>query len=213
MGISGLAFIGIGVGLVIGNLLTPFVNRFYKQACDKAAARGEKVAPEARLVGCSIGACLLPIGLFWFAWTSTPNIHFIVPMLAAVPFGCGFLLIFTGMQLYLIDAYALFAASALASNAVLRSLAGAAFPLFAVQMYDNLGLQWAGTLVAFLSLACTPMPFLFFRYGAVLRRNSKYAPSGLAAKESSDSALEPEYAADAGESQGVEAKRIGENMV
>jgi hypothetical protein len=33
-------------------------------------------------------------------------------------------------------------------------------------------------VVAFLSLACTPMPFLFYKYGAKLRQNSKYTPSG-----------------------------------
>lgn len=133
------------MGLVLGNCLTPFFTKYYERAVAKAKARGEPVAPEARLVGCSVGACLLPIGLFWFAWTSTPNIHWIVPVLASIPFGTGFLLIFTGMQLYLIDAYALYAASALASNAVLRAVSGAAFPLFTSAMYNKLGLHWAGT--------------------------------------------------------------------
>jgi len=32
-------------------------------------------------------------------------------------------------------------------------------------------------VVAFLSLACTPMPFLFYKYGEKLRKNSNYAPS------------------------------------
>lgn len=103
------------------------------------------MAPEARLVGCAAGAVLLPIGLFWFAWTSSPNVHWIVPIIASVPFGTGFLLIFTGIQLYLIDAYALFAASALASNAVLRAVFGAVFPLFSNELYERLGLNWAGT--------------------------------------------------------------------
>lgn len=51
----------------------------------------------------------------------------------------------SGMQLYLIDAYALYAASALAGSAVFRSLAGSVFPLFTGYMYKRLGLQWAGT--------------------------------------------------------------------
>lgn len=49
------------------------------------------------------------------------------------------------MQLYLIDCYQLYAASALASSAVLRAVAGAVFPLFTQYMYANLGLNWAGT--------------------------------------------------------------------
>lgn len=46
------------------------------------------------------------------------------------------------------------------------------------------------------------MPLLFYRYGAFLRRKSKYAPSGPdEGKEPQcpEEALEPEYARDAGE--------------
>lgn len=145
LSMSGMSFLGIGAGLVIGSALTPFFNRFYDRAARKAANEGVPTPPEARLVGCCVGATLLPVGLFIFAWTSSPNVHWIVPILASVPFGMGFLLIFTGMQLFLIDAYQLYAASALASSAVLRSVAGAVFPLFTRHMYTNLGLNWAGT--------------------------------------------------------------------
>lgn len=50
-------------------------------------------------------------------------------------------LIFLGIMNYLIDSYTIFAASVLAANSVLRSLFGAAFPLFTTQMYANLGIQ------------------------------------------------------------------------
>lgn len=59
--------------------------------------------------------------------------------------------------------------SVLAANSVLRSLFGVAFPLFTTQMYHNLGVNWASTLVAFLSLACAPLPVLFWLYGAKVR--------------------------------------------
>lgn len=78
-------------------------------------------------------------------------------------------------QVYLVDAYLIYAASVLAANSVLRSLFGAAFPLFTTQMYEKLGINWASTLVAFLALACAPLPFLFFRYGENIRLRSKYA--------------------------------------
>lgn len=41
-----------------------------------------------------IGGCLLPIGLFWFAGTSNPSVHWILPIIAGAPFGCGMLFIF-----------------------------------------------------------------------------------------------------------------------
>lgn len=68
-----------------------------------------------------------------------------VPILASVPFGCGFLLIFTAINNYIIDSYTLYAASALAANAVQRSILGTIFPLFSVKLYKGLGLNWAGT--------------------------------------------------------------------
>ena len=139
-----MAFLGIGVGLLIGNALNPIGTVYYHRAV-RLAGPDASVPPETRLPMTCVGAVMLPIGLLIFAWTSTPNVHWIVPILASVPFGCGFLLIFTGINMYLIDSYTLFAASALAANAVMRSVFGTVFPLFSVQLYDRLGLHWAGT--------------------------------------------------------------------
>ncbi|WVQ79622.1 hypothetical protein IAT38_001722 [Cryptococcus sp. DSM 104549] len=217
VGQGGLAFLGMGAGLVLGNILAPLGNIWYR----RAAVNGLPAPPEARLPLCCIGAVLCPVGLFWFAWTSAPPVHWAVPIVACLPFGLAFLLIFTSMTNYLIDSYTLYAASALAAQAVSRCMFGAIFPLFASQMYTTLGLHWAGTLVACLSLACAPMPFLFYKYGAFLRRKSRYAPSSpLTAKQEADEtpeqreeeqhdelrkvrtrvseALEPEWAPDAG---------------
>jgi MFS family permease len=86
-GIGGLPFLGVAVGMMIAVLYTIFVgNSQYIKATEKA---GGFAAPEARLPPGMIGGCFLPIGLFWFAWTNGPNIHWIVSILAAVPFGCG----------------------------------------------------------------------------------------------------------------------------
>lgn len=76
---------------------------------------------------------------------------------------------------YLIDAYVIYAASVLAANSVLRSLFGAAFPLFTTYMFENLGIHWASTIPAFLALACVPFPFLFFKFGPQIRKRCKYA--------------------------------------
>ena len=69
----------------------------------------------------------------------------------------------------------IYAASVLAANSVLRSLFGTAFPLFTTQMYANLGDAWASSIPAFLVLACVPVPFLFYRYGARIRARCPYS--------------------------------------
>lgn len=84
-------------------------------------------------------------------------------------------LVFVGIFNYLIDAYTIFAASVLAANTVLRSLVGAAFPLFVSYMYEGLGIHWATMIPGFLALICVPFPFLFYKYGASIRQKCKYA--------------------------------------
>jgi len=84
-------------------------------------------------------------------------------------------LIFLAILNYLIDSYTIYAASVLAANSILRSLFGFAFPLFATTMYTNLGIHWASSVPAFLALACVPFPFLFYKYGAEIRKRCKYS--------------------------------------
>jgi hypothetical protein len=68
----------------------------------------------------------------------------------------------TTFNAYLMNTYPLYCASALASTILLRSTFAAAFPLFSGSMFRDLGDQWASSVFAFLALACTPVPLLFF---------------------------------------------------
>ncbi|GAA5841535.1 hypothetical protein JCM3766R1_003979 [Sporobolomyces carnicolor] len=172
-GIASLAFIGIGLGMITAVIANVFENKRYVKALIKA---GGSLPPEARLPLCCVAGVMLPVGLFWFAWTTQPSVHWIVPIIASFPFGMSMVLVFLTMFSYLIDVYYVFAASALAANAVLRSLLGFAFPLFTRAMFERLGTQWALTLLAFLALAFTPIPFLFYYYGDRIRAKSTFAP-------------------------------------
>jgi hypothetical protein len=75
---------------------------------------------------------------------------------------------------YLIDAFTVHAASALAANTVLRSLLGALLPLAGPAMYEALGLGWGNSLLGFIALAMVPIPILFWRYGERLRTNKRF---------------------------------------
>ena len=88
---------------------------------------------------------------------------------------CRTLLVFSGVFTFLVDAYPLYAASSLAANSFARSTFGAVFPLFGVQMYRKLGDQWATSLLAFLTVAMLPFPYLFFKYGKRIRGKSRFA--------------------------------------
>jgi hypothetical protein len=129
-GVGGLAFIGVGLGSILGVSLTPITNRNYLSQMKKHA-EGKVIWPEARLPPTFLGAFLMPISLFWFAWTSYPTLPWIAFILAGIPFGCAQILLFLSILNYLADCYLQYAASALAANSLLRSVLGATFPLWA----------------------------------------------------------------------------------
>lgn len=99
-GVGGLAFLGLLVGMMVavtGNILD---NKRYMKIVHK---HNGMPPPEARLPSAIVGSVLLPIGLFWFAWTSDPDIHWIVPIIGSSFFGAGLVLVFLSIFNYLID--------------------------------------------------------------------------------------------------------------
>ncbi|OQE31605.1 hypothetical protein PENSTE_c001G02173 [Penicillium steckii] len=171
-GIGGLAFLGILVGMILAVVYTFPENMRYAEKCTQTT---DRLPPEVRLPPSMVGGIALPIGLFWFAWTNSPSIHWMASVAAGAPFGFGMVLIFLSVFNYLIDSYTIFAASVLAANSALRSLFGMAFPLFTTYMYQNLGIHWASSIPAFLSVLCVPLPFIFYKYGAQIRQKCTFA--------------------------------------
>lgn len=160
LGANGLAFIGILVGVLV--VVPPFfyyLNHFLEPQFN---AKGE-LKPEKRLPPSFVGAFCIPICLFWFGWSARPSIHWIMPIIGSGWFSVGALLLFNSVLNYLPDCYPAYAASVLAGNDLMRSAFGAGFPLFASAMYRNLGIPWASSLLALLSVAFIPIPFLLHK--------------------------------------------------
>ncbi|GLB36034.1 putative sugar (and other) transporter [Lyophyllum shimeji] len=174
-GISGLMYLPIMIGGTAAVMVYVFVfNPKYEREVERFAPY--PVPPESRLVTAIIASPIFAASFFWFAWTSFPSISYWAPMAAGLPLGFSICWIFLGLLNYIVDAYNSVAASALASNIVIRSLCGAAFPLFTTKMYASLGARWASSLVGFVAIAMIPIPLVLQRYGPALRRKSKYAP-------------------------------------
>jgi hypothetical protein len=72
--------------------------------------------------------------------------------------------------MYLVDTFHVYAASALAANAVMRSIAGAALPLAGLPMYNRLGMGWGNSILGFIGLALSPAAWLFLKHGEMLRK-------------------------------------------
>lgn len=176
VGPSGLTFLPLPIGGVVATLVyIAFFNPRYERKMKEFAPK--PVPPEYRLEMAMLAGPFFAIAFFWFAWTSYPSVSLWAPLASGLLLGCGVCWIFLSLLNYIIDAYMVVAASALASNTVIRSLFGAVFPLFANQMYNKLGAQWASSLLGFVALAMAPIPFVLSRYGPLLRVKSKYAPT------------------------------------
>ncbi|BGP23471.1 hypothetical protein JCM10295v2_002367 [Rhodotorula toruloides] len=172
-GDSSLPFLSILVGAIISVPVTLWYQKLYL----RDVKREGRHTPEQRLPPALAGGPMIVVSFLWLGWGGyKPHVHWIVPTLSGVLQGVGSVLIFRSMQTYLIDAYERNAASALASNVVTRSIAGALFPLFAPALFHGLGVQWGCTLLAGCMLVLVPVPFLFERYGERLRQRSRFAP-------------------------------------
>lgn len=171
-GVAALPFLGILVGVMLGLIIIIYLTktRFARRLKEHG-----HVVPEERLPPMIIGGITLPIGLFWFGWAS--HTHWFAQVAAAVPIGLGIMVIFMQGLSYIIDMYLMFANSAIAAQTLARSLLGGAFPMFSLQMYHRLGVDWASSLLGFLTVTMIPCPILFYVYGAKLRAMSRYKAS------------------------------------
>jgi len=175
LGVGGLPFFGMICGQLSAGLFIFIRQPSYQK---KLAANNDIPIPEWRLPEVIIGGACFAVGIFWFGWTGyNESIHWIVPTLSGLLIGFGLLSIFLQALNYLVDAYLMFAASAIAANTFLRSIFGAVFPLFAQQMFQGMGIQWAATLLGCVAVVLVPVPVWFYLRGAKIRQNSKFAPT------------------------------------
>ncbi|KAJ6506234.1 MFS polyamine transporter [Mycena vitilis] len=171
---DGLMFIGIGIGTTLGAVINAVFARNYPQLI--VTWRGFP-PPEERLRGGMVGGCAFVVGIFWLGWSGQyPGVPWYVPGLSTIVVGMSISLIFISFLSYLVETYLQYSASAFAANTFCRSLVAAAFPLFTVQMFNKLGVNYAATLLGGVGLILAPSPFLFYKYGARIRANSKFAP-------------------------------------
>lgn len=123
---AGLPLLSILIGVIAGGALIAFTTG------TRLAPNPQEGRPqETRLLLMMLGAILLPVGMFWFAFTSSPSMNPWPQIVAGLPIGAGIILINMQGLNYIIDCYMINANSAIAANTCMRSLFAAGFPLFA----------------------------------------------------------------------------------
>ena len=169
IGITGVVYLGLGVGNIIGLVMFGI---FSDKILLAKAASGE-LKPEYRLLPMVWTALTFPIGLVLYGWSAKYTLHWIVPVIGTGFFGIGLLVTIVCTLTYIVDAFSEYAASATAANAVLRSVVGATLPLAGPKMYQALGIGWGNSLLALIALIGCPIPWLFYKYGERIRKSSK----------------------------------------
>jgi hypothetical protein len=132
-------YIGIGIGCMIIICSAGLIRRMI--GAHKPDENGE-TPPEAMMSIVCIGAICIPVGELWFAWYGFPSvqpavrrpqangalrtcypttIHWAWSIAAGIFFGAGNGAVFIYAGNYLAHSYGIYAASAMAGNAVVRS--------------------------------------------------------------------------------------------
>ncbi|TGO88255.1 hypothetical protein BPOR_0174g00080 [Botrytis porri] len=175
VGIGGLNYIAIMIGLTIGAQGGGrIVDYVYKTL--KARSPDNTGRPEFRVPLLFFSTFLVAAGLFMYGWSAETRTFWLSADIGAAIFSVGAAMTFASIQTYIIDSYSLFAASAIGATAVLRSLTGFGFPLFAPAMYSKLGYGWGNSVLGFAVLAVGYAgALILWFFGHRLREASPYA--------------------------------------
>lgn len=169
-----LIWIAILVGDFVAIGLIPIVHGWVVKAAVKAEAEGGALQAEVCLYFAMLGASvLMPISLFWMAWTCYPSVSIWAPIIGSFVFGYSLVAIFTTTYMYIVFVYLNYAGSALSFMTFSRYIISGALIPASVPWYENLGPHWVLTIVGVLATFMAPVPFVLYKYGHQVRAASK----------------------------------------
>ncbi|KAI2640365.1 major facilitator superfamily transporter [Hypomontagnella submonticulosa] len=170
----GLIFLCVLVAFVIGATVYSAYMYFYM---NPRIARLDFPTNETRLVpalAAAFGPC---VGLFIFAWTARPDIHWIVPTIGITTYSSTVFVVTQCIFVYLPLSYPRYAASLFASNDFFRSAFAFASVLYAQPLFNSLGVARGTSLLGGLSTIGVIGIWALYFFGGRLRSMSKFATS------------------------------------
>jgi hypothetical protein len=175
-GETGLCFLPISLGVLIGGLLTPITMKLIRRDIAHAQRHGRaRSEPECNLYMAMFGAPVVPISLTWMGWTACPSVSIWCPLAAGVLFGFRALGLAVASYEYIAATFEYHTASALSTIQAVRFAAAGAMAVLAQIMYRDLGSTWTLTLLRGISLLFLPFHFLLHKWGPTVRHWSRLA--------------------------------------
>ncbi|KAI1809723.1 major facilitator superfamily domain-containing protein [Poronia punctata] len=169
---TGLVYLSLGLGNILGWLVCTLL--LDRTVVRLAQANDGHFEPEMRLTISIAFGIFLPVTLFWYGWSAANGSHLASTLLSLVPYGFGIMGLFLPITTYIVDSYPMYSASAIAANIILRSVVGALLPLAGPPLYSSLGLGWGNSLLGFICVAMIPLPIIFYKFGARLRKTERF---------------------------------------
>ena len=147
----------------------------------KMYPNNERIQYESRLWWLLYTAPCLWIGLFAFAWTTLPQVHWIASMIFAAVIGIANYSIYMATIDYMISAYGPYSASATGGNGFSRDFLAGVLTLPATPFFENIGgkrhLNYALTILACIAVLVTIPVYVFYFKGEWFRKRSPFAES------------------------------------
>lgn len=175
--IAGLNYISLFIGsLFAAELCTHAIDHIQKHLSSKNSGVH---LPEFRMPIMPPATIALSAGLFLYGWSAEYKVHWIVANIGAAIFMGAAMACAIAVNMYMIDTYGKYAASALAAINMLRQIFGCVFPIFAPFLYDDLGYGWGNSILGFIALGIgLPAVIMLWVFGQALRKKSPYAQDG-----------------------------------
>lgn len=130
--------------------------------------------PELALWPLCPASILIPIAIFWYGWSVEDHANPVIPIVGLGFFGFAMMAVFMPVNMYLVKAFDVHAASAISASVILRNILGAVLPLAGQGLYDALGYGWGNSVLAFISIALAPIPLMLIYYGPRLRQMDRH---------------------------------------
>ncbi|KAL8877990.1 MAG: hypothetical protein Q9192_008548 [Flavoplaca navasiana] len=172
LGQTGIVFLCVFVACLLG--IGTYVSYLYFYLIPDIQTNGMR-AQEHRLVPALLCVFGPVIGLFIFAWTANPDIHWIASVIGITIYAASAFVVFQCIFVYVPMSYPSYAASLFASNDFFRSSLACAAILFARPLFHDLGVARGTSLLGGLSVLGVLGMFGLWGMGAKLRARSKFA--------------------------------------
>ncbi|KAI9044322.1 MFS transporter [Aspergillus affinis] len=175
--IAALNYLSLFVGSVIAaEVSTRVIDHIQRHLY---ATHGGVHLPEFRLPVMPAATLTQAAGIFLYGWSADFRTHWILPNVGAAVFMGAAMTCAIAVNMYMIDTYGKYAASALAAISMLRQIFGCFFPIFSPYLYDRLGYGWGNSVLGFISLSIgLPSVLVLWKWGGELRKHSPYANDG-----------------------------------